>query len=236
MCGKRMWARKRAVPPDSRLDLDLRQAVQRTTLRPFASPRRCGRGRPKPGAVASDERAPLVVRERLERVPFDRRALVDVAAEHELRACVREGRRTASRCLSGNFREARHGAPARWWWQTTMRSAPAGAPASASRGRRRRVGVQPAALVPPGTGRVEPADDGVLACGGPDRSSRRPPRRPPRAASTRAASVYGMSWLPGTASVGAGSRSRSAFASSSSARRPRFARSPLAITSSGRSS
>ena len=50
-------------------------------------------------------------------------------------------RRTALRCLSGNFREARQGALARWWWQTTIRSAPAGASArtvAAVRGVRRR--------------------------------------------------------------------------------------------------
>ena len=66
-----------------------------------------------------------------------------------------------SRCLSGNFREARQGAPARWWWQTTIRSAPGGASARIGPTDARRVGVEPAALMTPRAARVEPADDGV---------------------------------------------------------------------------
>src|SRR5437899_8616871 len=42
-----------------------------------------------------------------------------------------------------------------------------------------------------------------------------------------------MSWLPGTASTGGPSRVRNAAARSCSLRRPRFVKSPLAITSSG---
>ena len=45
---------------------------------------------PEAGRGREDQRAPVVVRERLERVPFDGRALVDVAAEDELRAGGRE--------------------------------------------------------------------------------------------------------------------------------------------------
>src|SRR5581483_5044418 len=49
----------------------------------------------------------------------------------------------------------------------------------------------------------------------------------------RAGKLYGMSWLPGTATTGGPIRRRNAAARSCSSRRPRCVRSPLAIRRSG---
>ena len=80
-----------------RVSSSISEGVQRTTLRPFASPEALWSRAPVAGRRRDDQRAPLVVRERLERVPFGRRALMDMAAEHELRARVRERRAEPSR-------------------------------------------------------------------------------------------------------------------------------------------
>ena len=73
-----------------RVSISISSAVQRTTWSPFASPSRSGRGPAEAGRGREHERAPGVVVERLERVSFDGRALVDVPPEDELRAGRRE--------------------------------------------------------------------------------------------------------------------------------------------------
>ena len=88
---------------------------------------------------------------------------MDVAAEHELRACVREG---AQNRVSMLERELPRRAPRRPG--EVMVADDDAERACRCSGERvactlQALGPQPAALVPPGTGRVEPADDGALA-------------------------------------------------------------------------
>ena len=92
-----------------------------------------------------------------------------------------------------------------------------------------------ARLVPPGPHRVEPGDDERLGAVHrlgrlPSRSNSAPgPGEPP-------GNEYGMSWLPGIASSGSSRPRRNDDARSCWLRRPRWVKSPLAITSSGRAS
>ena len=120
------------------------------------------RARPaEPRCGREHERAAAVVLQGLEGVSLDRRALVDVAAEDELRArsCERP-----ERSVAVLERELPRGAP-RGPGEVVMADDDAervsGARAQHVATDASRVAVEPAALVAPGTGRVEPADDGA---------------------------------------------------------------------------
>ena len=127
----------------------------------MASPSRSGRGRPKPGAVASTNERRGVVVERLERVSLDGRALVDVPPEDELRAGSRERLEHRVAVLE---RELPRGPPGSACEVVVADDDPQ----RAGRGigqdrpdRRQPLRVEPAALMTPRAARVEPADDGV---------------------------------------------------------------------------
>ena len=78
-----------AAPPDPRLDLDL-VGRPANDVEPvgLAEPVRTRPSEARRGR--EHERAAIVVGERLERVPLDGRALVDMPSEHELRSRRRE--------------------------------------------------------------------------------------------------------------------------------------------------
>ena len=82
---------------------------------------------PEAGRGREDERTAISAGRGLERVPFDGRALVDVAGEDELGAGRGERPQRRVPVLERELARGAPRCPARWWWQTTMFSAPGGA-------------------------------------------------------------------------------------------------------------
>ena len=120
--------------------------------------------RPRPTEArrgGEHERAASVVVKSLERVPLDRGALVDMAAEDELRS---GGRERPQRCVAVLERELPRGAPGRAG-EVVVADDDAKrvcrCVAERRRGCRETGRVEPAALVAPRPRRVEPADDGI---------------------------------------------------------------------------
>ena len=166
---------------------------------PRASPRRCGRGWPRPGAVETTTAAPRPSRTSNScRSPTA--AWWTWPPTISSAPASTSAASTWSRRATGFFRD-RHGAPMSWWWSTATRSAPGAASRSRSRARvelrgarRRRTGGATAA---PSSARRRAA----VARRAPARSSPTAARTP---ASAREAGRErdGMSWFPGTASSG----------------------------------
>ena len=148
-----------------------------------------------------------------------------------------ESTRRASTWLrraTGFFR-VRHGAPISWWCSATTRSAPGAASRSRSVDAVELRVADAARLVAPRPHRVEPDDVRAVAGVAPARSSPTARSNSRHGCVNRAGKVYGMSWFPGTASdrQAEPAQERRGRARARS-RRPRWVRSPLAITSSGR--
>jgi len=156
----RAYGLEAAASPDPRLDLDLvgRPADEMKAVR-LAEP--VGTWPTEARRGGEHQRAPVVVAERLECVPFDGRPLVDVPTENELGARGREGPEHRVPVLERELprrppRSAREVVMADDDPQRTRRGS-----CQDRTDRSEPLRVEAAALMPPRAARVEPAGDGV---------------------------------------------------------------------------
>ena len=189
-----MRARSLGAAP-SQMRVSTRSSVRPARAREARSPRRGGEveaAEPEP----SSARASAPPSSASKSCPLDRRALMDMAAEHELRA----GRGSARVGVAMLQRKLARGAPRRRGEvvvtdhdpQSARRGIGSAAAAAGDRGRAGRPGDATGA-------RIEAAGDRVLAAA---RRARRPEHVPRTSHGRvkRASEVYGISWFPGTAS------------------------------------
>ena len=126
--------------------------------RPRASPRRFGRGWPKPGAIETTTAcSPPGVASSNSRRSATVLWWMWPARTRSAPASTSPAR-TRFRFATGFLRE-RHGAPSRWWWSVTIRYAPVRDLPEDLRGAPHLLVAQAARLVPPRPDGVEPGDD-----------------------------------------------------------------------------
>ena len=199
-----------------------------------ASPRRFGRGWPKPGAIETTTAcSPPGVASSNSRRSATVLWWMWPARTRSAPASTSPAR-TRFRFATGFLRE-RHGAPSRWWWSVTIRYAPAGTSRKTSEARRTCSSRRRPDWCRHGRTELSPATTSVSEryTGSVVSHSR---SNSCQGRVNRRGNVYGMSWLPGIASSGSSRLRRKDDARSCWLRRPRWVRSPLAITRSGRAS